>query len=123
MAFIYSKLMDIKALPGSENFNITASQPIYTNPPNTTTYISEIEVHNTNTSVSASVALFLVPNVSGSVGTASVAYETVRFSLPPYDTIFIGPKYPYILASTNDAFFGLATTGSVNILLRGGKEA
>lgn len=120
MALTYSKLMDIKVMTIDSNL-ITASV-IYTNPANTKTYISEIEIHNTNGTTSASVALFLVPNIAGNTGSATISNETVKLTLPPYDTIFIEPKYPYVLESINDSFFGVASTGSVNISMRGGKE-
>jgi len=122
MALTYSKLMDIAVLPKSSNLDLSACQAIYINPASTTSYVSEIEIHNTNSSSSASVALFLVPNVSGSTGTAAMSCETVRLTLSAYDTVFIEPKYPYVLTSTSDAFFGVASVSTVNISLRGGKD-
>jgi len=122
MALTYSKLMDIAVLPYSSTLALSSCQPIYINPASTVSYVSEIEIHNTHSSSNATVALFLVPNSSGSTGTAAMSCEVIRMTILAYDTVFIEPKYPYVLTSTNDAFFGIASLSTVNISVRGGKD-
>lgn len=121
MPFSYSKLMDITTLPSSTNVAASAASAIYINPSSTTTYIAEIEMHNTG-SLSASVVLYCVPDNSLSVGIPATSSEIVKYTMAGYDTIWIEPKYPYILSDQNEAIFGVASTSSVNIIVRGGKE-
>ena len=121
MPFSYSKLMDITTLPSSTIAAASAASAIYVNPSSTTTYIAEIEMHNTG-SLPASVVLYCVPDNSLSLGTPAASSEIVKYTMAGYDTIWIEPKYPYILSDQNEALFGVATTSSVNIIVRGGRE-
>jgi hypothetical protein len=121
MAFSYTKLMDIMELPSSSIVAASAASAVYINPASTATYIAEVEVHNT-TSLSASVALYCVPDVALSLGVPAASSEIVRYTMAPYDTIWIEPKYPYVLEDQNEAIFGVASTSGINIMVRGGKE-
>lgn len=121
MPFSYSKLMDITTLPSSTNVAASAASAIYINPSSTTTYIAEIEMHNTG-SLSSSVVLYCVPDNSLNIGTPATSSEIIKYTMAGYDTIWIEPKYPYILGDQNEAIFGVASTSSVNIIVRGGKE-
>jgi hypothetical protein len=121
MAIVNTKLMDITSLVYNKMLAASASSSVYINPAETTTYISDIELHNTN-SVSAALVLYLVPDNGLSLGIPELSSEIIRCTLAPYDTIWIEPKYPYILEDLNEAIFGIATLSGVNITVRGGKK-
>jgi hypothetical protein len=122
MAFSYTKLMDIMELPASTIVAASAASAVYINPINTATYIAEIEVHNTNNQ-SVTVVLYQVPDISNNLGVPSVSSETVKIILDNFETVWIEPKYPYVLMDANDSIFGVASLTGVNIQVRGGLEA
>jgi hypothetical protein len=111
MGFVYTQLMGVSAVP-------TSATAIYANPAGTKSYVTTIDVHNTQ-SASRVVTIYLVPNSSGSLGTPLSSNEIWKFTLPALDTILIEPKFPYILMNENDAFFAVADATGVNILCKG----
>jgi hypothetical protein len=121
MAFSYTKLMDIMELPASTIVAASAASAVYINPINTATYVAEIEIHNT-TSLSASVVLYCVPDNASSLGVPAASSEIVKYTMAAFDTVWIEPKYPYVLEDDNEAIFGVASTSGINIMVRGGKE-
>jgi hypothetical protein len=111
MGFVYTQLMGVSAVP-------TSATAIYANPAATKSYVSTIELHNTQ-SAQRVVTIYLVPNSGGSLGTALSSNEVWKVTLPALDTMLIEPSFPYILTAENDAFFASADNTGVNILCKG----
>lgn len=118
MGFTYQSLMNFTSMVSSTTLAISATAAIYANPTVVKTFVSEIEIHNTNNSV-VTVVLYLVPNSSLSLGTVALSSEMLRTNIAPLDTLYIEPLSPYILSLQNDAFFGVASLNGVNIQIRG----
>lgn len=119
MAFNYTKLMDVSALNTSSINATSAASAVYINPSGYTSYIAEIEIHNTNNAV-ASVVLWCVADVASAIGVPAIANEIFRASLNAYDTVWIETKYPYVLSDPNDSLWGNSSISGVNIQCRGG---
>ena len=51
--------------------------------------IHNIITHNTSESLSGKVQIYLVPNVSGNIGTAGLENEIASLSIEPEDAIFL----------------------------------
>lgn len=119
MAFTYTKLVSaVQSFASSATLDLSAATSLYTNPAATITYLSEIEIHNTNPST-ITVVMYLPPI---SV-TAALSSEIIRVNILGYDTIWIEPKYPYILDTVNEKVYGVASVSGVNLQLRGSKSA
>ena len=90
-----------------------------------TSYIRSVIVHNIDTVNSSTVKIHIVPNSSGSPGTASSINQLAQLSVQPTDTYFFELAYPITLASDNDTVqvYNSSTTDAVNILILGDKEA
>jgi hypothetical protein len=90
-----------------------------------TCYIRSVIVHNIDTINSSTVKIHIVPNSSGSVGTASSINQLAQLSIQPADTYFFELAYPITLASDNDTIrvYNSSTTDAVNVLILGDKEA
>lgn len=119
--FYQNKLMDFVSIRTGSSFTYQSASVLYTNPSNTSSYVSEIEIHNSNvsSSLSASVMLYLVPSNGGSVGSSSLTNQFMWISLAATETIWNEPKFPYILSSGNDTVMGISSISGVNINLRG----
>ena len=115
MAFTYVKLMDPMVVPTG------TAGVILANLAGQKTFVSDIDLHNTTTSAIA-VTLYLVPDSSGSLGTAGASNQVYNLLLPGSESVIIELRYPYVLADTNDAIFALAGSAGVNIVIRGGKD-
>ena len=89
-----------------------------------TCYIRSIICHNIDTVNSSTVKIHIVPNSSGSVGTASSNNQLAQLSIQPTDTYFFELAYPITLASDNDTIkiANTSTTDAVNVLILGDKE-
>lgn len=121
MSFQYSKLMSLTSLAVDSLLTPVSAGLVYANPISTISYVAEIELHNTN-SVNVNVALFQVDDESNALGIPAIGNEILRTTIEPYDTIWVAPKYPYVLSDQNDAIFGVASVSGVNIQARGGKQ-
>ncbi len=122
MAVQYVRLMDVVQLAVQATPLVASATSVYANPASTTTYVKEIELHNT-TSSSVDVILCLVPNSSGSLGTPAATNQIARMTIVGYDTIYIEPASPYVLDRTNDSIMGVAQTSGINAVCRGIKDA
>jgi len=118
MATNKTKLMDVSALTNVPGLTVANCASVYANPASTTTFITEIDIHNTTAS-SVSIILCIVPNASGSLGTPAATNQVHRITLNAYDTALIQFASPIALIGTNDAIFGLAGTTGVTIQCRG----
>lgn len=116
--FVYSRLFSISSLPVSVSLAASAASAMFVNPSAQTTYISELEFHNTNDN-SASVTLYFCPTVGGNATTPALSSQVAKFILATADTLWIEPKYPYLLQNQNEAFYAVASVSGVNIQLRG----
>lgn len=121
MAFAYSPLLDAAA--EIITTIATSAGAVYTNPAGTTSYVRTIAIHNTHTSAEA-VAVYLVPDNAGAVGTAGNTNRIFYESIAPNDTRII--EYPapgLMLVDENDTIQAVTTTASrVTITITGGKE-
>ena len=89
-----------------------------------TCYIRSIICHNIDTVNSSTVKIHIVPNSSGSVGTASSINQLAQLSIQPVDTYFFELAYPITLSTNNDTIqvYNSSTTDAVNVLILGDKE-
>lgn len=96
---------------------------IYTNPTNTKTYIKAFVFHNVGIS-STFCILHQVPNVSGSVGTASSTNQFFSQYLSGGETTFLEYPYPLTLTAANDSirFYVGTASGRINIQILGDKD-
>ena len=119
--FYQNKLMNFTQMITGSTFVYQSASVLYTNPTNTSSYVSEIEIHNSNVSasLSASVLLYLVPASGSNVGSASMTNQFMWIGLAPTETVWNEPKFPYILSSPNDTVMGISSISGVNINLRG----
>jgi hypothetical protein len=85
---------------------------IYTNASGETSYLKSITLHNTNTT-SENVKIYIVPDSSGSVGTAGVSNRIYNVTLATNETLqieFPGPGK--VLKGTNDTVQAVTDTAS-----------
>ena len=89
-----------------------------------TCYIRSIICHNIDTVNSSTIKIHIVPNSSGSVGTASSINQLAQLSIQPVDTYFFELAYPITLSTNNDTIqvYNSSTTDVVNVLILGDKE-
>lgn len=88
----------------------------------TSTQISSILLHNTNTTTET-IMLFLVPNNAGALGAAALTNRIAYVNLAANETLEITFKFPPTLAGANDALFGQTTTaGKVTATISGVKN-
>ena len=89
-----------------------------------TCYIRSIILHNIDTVNTSTVKIHIVPNSSGSVGTASSINQLAQLTLQPTDTYFFELAYPITLSNTNDVIriHNTSTTDAINVLILGDKE-
>jgi len=90
-----------------------------------TCYVRSVILHNIDTVNSNTVKIHIVPNSGGSVGTASSINQLAQLSIQPTDTYFFELAYPITLSRDNDTIqvYNSSTTGAVNVLILGDKEA
>ena len=89
-----------------------------------TCYIRSIICHNIDIVNSSTIKIHIVPNSSGSVGTASSINQLAQLSIQPVDTYFFELAYPITLSTNNDTIqvYNSSTTDAVNVLILGDKE-
>ena len=89
-----------------------------------TCYIRSIICHNIDTVNSSTIKIHIVPNSSGSVGTASSNNQLAQLTIQPVDTYFFELAYPITLSTNNDTIqvYNSSTTDAVNVLILGDKE-
>jgi hypothetical protein len=101
-----------------------------------TTYIRSIVIYNStvgtsSTDLSQQAQIYMVPNNSNNVGTATDGNRIARISLVANDTFFYEPQYPITLQNNGDSIqvfnegtFNLgAATNPINVLVLGDREA
>jgi len=116
MALQRAKLSDIQSIASSAG-------SIYANPASTKTFLRGLMLHNTNTTTEV-VKLYVVPDSTGSVGTAASSHLVLNISLPANDTLLVEFPYPLVLTDTNDSVQAMTTTASkVTVMLFGDKDA
>ena len=116
MSLQRAKLADIAYIASSAG-------SIYSNPSSTKTFVRGLMLHNTNTSAET-VQIYVVPDSTGSVGTAAASNRVFKFSLPADDTLLIEFPYSVVLTDTNDSIQAVTTTPSkVTVILFGDKDA
>lgn len=92
---------------------------IYTVPAATTAQVKTLVFFNSGISSNA-IAVHLVPNNTGAVGTAGATNQVLNFNLPSGDTFEFSPSYPFEYSSANDTIQANATTASeVNYFVMG----
>lgn len=96
---------------------------LYTNPAATKTYIKGFVIHNAGVS-SSFCNLYHVPNVSGTVGTASSNNRFFSQYIDSGETTFLEYPYPLTISGTNDSIrFYNPTQGQViNIQILGDRD-
>lgn len=104
---------------GVSTISTTASM-VYANPSYTKTYITSIDVHNTQSSQRV-ISIFLVPNNGEVLGIPLSTNQIYKFTIPAFDTVLLESPFPYILDNTNDAIFAESDGTGVNILCKGSK--
>lgn len=114
MSFQYGKLTEVSPVPQSAG-------ALYSNPPNAKSYLSSILIHNWGT-VSRAVTLNIVPDVGGVLGTPSTGNQVAKIAVAATETVFIEPKYPFVLIDPADSLFAVADGGGVNAQILGGMD-
>jgi len=105
MSETYKRLQEITTLAATATSYVT-------NPSGTKTHVLCVMLHNTNT-VAETIEMYVVPDSSGSVGTATAANRYWKDSLGANVTRFIPlPKTGIILEDVNDTIQMLTTTAS-----------
>ena len=115
MALSYNRLTEITTIAA-------AAASVYANAASTTSYVTLIVLHNTNTA-DENVELWNVPDSTGSVGTAADANRFWADTLTPGETVFVEiPKIGLVLEDTNDSIQAATDTASkVTIQIFGSK--
>jgi hypothetical protein len=103
---------------------VTSNVGIYTNPPNTKTYIKGFVIHNTGSS-NAMCKLYQVAPSGGSVGTASSINQFFSQFISSGETTFLEYPYPLTLIDTNHSIRFTNETGGnvINIQILGDKDS
>jgi hypothetical protein len=92
---------------------------IYTVPSATTAQIKTLVFFNSGTGTNT-VAVYLVPNNTGSIGTADTTDQVLNFDLPSGETFEFSPSFPIEYSAENDTIQASATTASeVNFFVMG----
>lgn len=112
----HGKLADIQTLPSTVG-------SIYANPASTETFIKGFTLFNGNTTTEV-VKLYVVPDSSGSLGTAAITNQILEISLAALETfVFEALGDGIVLSDTNDSIHGVTTTASkVTVVIHGLKE-
>ena len=117
MALQRGKLADPSQLGSS-------AAAVITNAASQKCYIRGITLFNTSSSTPQTVKLYMVPDSSGSVGTAADANQFFEQVLPAKDSFFLKFPYPVVLTDTNDTLQGSASNAStVTIIVHGDRDA
>lgn len=117
MAFSYGKLINVTPITATGS----VAQPLYVNQSGTKTYAAELEFHNVDASA-RQITIFNVPGSGGSAGANATTNQIMKMVIPSLDTVWIEPKYPYVLSTAGDSIQVLANGTGVNAQLRGGTE-
>lgn len=116
MAFDYANLTEITTIASTAG-------AVLTNGASETTYIRMINIHNSNTTTET-VKLYLVPDSTGSVGTAGDTNKIYEEDIASNETRII--EYPVpglMLTDENDTVQAVTDTASkVTITITGGQE-
>lgn len=102
---------------------VTAS--VYTVGSGQTAYIKSVLLYNLNASSTQNVAIHVVKNSGGSVGTAGTTTRIARLGVTADDTFFFEPAYPITLTSNNDTlqvYNEGSASSAINVLVLGDKE-
>ena len=116
MAISYDRLTEITTVASSAG-------SVYANPASTTTYVTLIVLHNTNTTAE-SVELWNVPDNAASLGTAADANKFWADDLAANETVFLEiPKVGLVLEDQNDSIQAATDTASkVTVMIFGRKD-
>lgn len=112
-----TKLADAQRIPSTAG-------SLYANPSSTVTYVKSIHFFNSNSS-SEAVEVYIVPDSTGSLGTADDSNIANKFTLPANDAYtWVVEGIGIVLTDTNDAIFAKTSTANkVNVWLFGDKDA
>jgi hypothetical protein len=92
---------------------------IYTVPAGTTAKVKTLVFFNSGAGTNT-IAVHLVPNNTGAVGTAGATNQVLNFNLPSGDTFEFSPSFPIEYSAENDSIQASATTASeVNYYVMG----
>lgn len=100
----------------------TSAVSYYANPASTKTLVKSIILYNFSAS-SINVTVHLVPDSSGSVGTAANGNQIFSKDLLTKESFEFAPSYPFMLIDENDTIQASASANtSANILILGDKD-
>ena len=90
-----------------------------------TSYIKSFLIHSLNNTATQNAEVYIVPNNSGAVGTASSVNRIAKLGIGTADTYFFECTYPITLVANNDTIQVKNTAGndSINVIVLGDKEA
>jgi hypothetical protein len=117
MPLTYIKLTDVTPIVAIG----TVPQVLYHNQNGTRTFAAELEFHNRDSS-DKTVSFFVVPNNGGNVGVGAVNNRLLNMTIVANDTVYVNPKFPYILPQDGDSIQILANGTGVNVHMRGGVD-
>lgn len=107
---------------GAPRFISVAPTAMLINPVDYKTFIREIVLHNTGTTIET-VRLYDVPPVAGALGTPNLELRQLNISVPVNDTVHIPFQDCITLDVPNYAIFAECTTANkINIKFNGDKE-
>lgn len=88
-----------------------------------TAYIRAIEIHSLDPDNTANVQVHIVPNNSGSAGTATSITRLARLGISTEDTYFFENAYPITLTANGDTVQVYnESSDAVNVLVLGDRE-
>lgn len=98
----------------------TSVNTIYTNSSNSSKFLKSFIFHNSNANNNSSVHLYVVKNVSGSVGNANLGNRILYISLSPGETYEFSSAFPIELLQQNDTIQAKSDTdGDANYFIFG----
>ena len=102
-----------------------AAATVYVVGSSKTTYIKSFLIHSLNDTEVQTAEVYIVPNNSGAVGTASSVNRIAKLGIGTADTYFFECTYPITLVANNDTIQVKNTQGSdaINVIVLGDKEA
>ena len=86
-------------------------------------YVKSIMCHAVYAGIASGTAqIYVVPNNSGSAGTASTINRIFDVDVYSGETVFIEPSYPIVIGSTGDTIQCGTGLTTLNFLITGDKE-
>ena len=107
---------------GAPKFIPVTPTAVLVNPLDYKTFIREIILHNTGTTIE-SVKVYDVPPIAGALGTPSLEFRQLNITVPVNDTIHVPFQDCIILDTPNYAIFAeCSSANKINIKFNGDKE-